>query len=142
MDRREALTLGSLAFAAGAISTACGSPVARAAGPEEHAHHGAEPLTGHAAECLRAGELCLQHCIALLATGDTSMAGCAKAVHDMLAASEALLKLASSELKPLAVALAKAASERCAKECEAHAAKHDACKACGHCCKQLLAALG
>jgi Cys-rich four helix bundle protein (predicted Tat secretion target) len=101
-----------------------------------HGDHGDVAALEAAGACVSAGQVCLQHCIALLAGGDASMGDCARATADMLAISEATQALAaagSPQLKALA-AVALAATTRCAEACDKHAAKHPACKACGERC--------
>lgn len=107
-----------------------------------HAHHamGGDAIQAAAAECVQRGEACLAHCIALLSDGKTEMAGCAKSVSDMLAATRALLSMAAAGSKHLK-AQAKVASDA-AKDCEAECKKHGehaVCKACGECCARLVA---
>lgn len=46
-------------------------------------------LAKAAAECVRIGEECLQHCLVLLGQGDTSLADCSKTVQQMLAVCRA-----------------------------------------------------
>lgn len=121
-------------------------PAAPAAKPADpHAGHGAH--TGHhaaddttlgvAADCLKTGEVCVQHCFMLLGQGDTAMAACARSAYDMLAVTRALLALAAGPSEQLAAQarVALAVGERCEAECRKHEAKHPACKACAESCK-------
>jgi Cys-rich four helix bundle protein (predicted Tat secretion target) len=101
-----------------------------------HVGHGDDAAVDAASACVAAGQRCLQHCIGLLAGGDTSMADCARATSDMLALSEATQTIAAGDsqlLKGLAT-VALAAVTRCAEACDKHAAKHPICKACGERC--------
>src|SRR5690606_30047060 len=59
-------------------------------------HHASDDTTlAVAAECLKTGEVCMQHCFMLLGQGDTSMAACARSAYEMLAVTRALLALAA-----------------------------------------------
>lgn len=141
MNRRDALfsatSLAALSLGAAACSTARADEA-----HAHHDHHGApNPLEEAAFECVKRGQACLTHCIALLGSGDTSMAGCAAAAHDMLAGMEALAKLASSGSKrvtEIAKTLVKLC-EDCAAQCAPHADKHATCKACHDSCKNMVA---
>ncbi|MDD2915916.1 MAG: four-helix bundle copper-binding protein [Gallionella sp.] len=136
MNRRE-LLLGSLAMAGAAV---VGS--ARAAEHKhdmsEH-HHDASSanlaVAAAASDCLQKGEVCLNHCLDLWATGEKDMASCAKSVNQVLALCGSLQQLANQNSKHLAK-LAKVAMVAC-KECEDECKKfdkHAACKACGESC--------
>jgi Cys-rich four helix bundle protein (predicted Tat secretion target) len=131
MTRREVLG----AAAAAAVVSA----VARDA--SAHDHGAPSSLADAAAMCMKTGEACLQHCIDMLASGDTSMAECAKSVRDMLALSTATYKLAlsgSKQLKATAKIMAEAAKD-CEAQCKKHADKMPVCKACMECCQKLSA---
>lgn len=106
------------------------------AGHAGHADHGDDAAIEAASACVAAGQRCLQHCIALLASGDTSMGDCARATSDMLAVSAAVQALAASgspQLKALA-GVALASVTRCAAACDKHGATHPTCKACSERC--------
>ena len=89
--------------------------------------------------CVRAGDACVAHCAMMLGNGDTSMADCNKAVHNMLATCRAMADIASygtaspANLKALAAACA-SFCRACEKACEPHAGHHEACKACMESC--------
>ncbi len=142
MNRREAL-LGSTALtAAFALSTlSCAkNAVAHTAEP---ARTGDPALADAVLACLKAGNACLAHCIAMVSTGDTSMAGCLSTVTEMLAAMEALSKLAPRGGKRLGET-AKALvgyCEDCAVECQKHADHHAVCKECLDACQRTIAAV-
>jgi len=155
MNRRDALlTTGSMFVSASLGALACGggqavaqnttvnTPKTPATPPGHEHHHGDTALFDAAQGCLAKGRACIAHCIALLGAGDTSMAGCAKAVHDMHAVMEGLAAAAASGSKHLP-ALAKVAMEFC-KDCEAeckkHADKHAVCKECMEACTKTVAA--
>ncbi len=167
MQRRDLIMVGAGAVMVKTIAsaTACAagdgpapdakSKPAKAAAPAgdskaheghgEHAGHGGAAVTPAAnlelvkavASCVRDGEVCMAHCIARLASGDTSMAECAAAVHDMLAICRAVGPIASSNselLRDLA-ALCQRACTRCAEACRKHAAHHAECRACAESCE-------
>lgn len=102
------------------------------------ASHGDGGVVEAAGKCIAAGQVCLQHCIGLLAGGDTSMGDCARSTADMVAISQAAQALAagnSPQLKAQA-AVALAAVTRCAEACSKHAGKHEVCKTCGERCNE------
>ncbi|WAS92722.1 Csp1 family four helix bundle copper storage protein [Nannocystis punicea] len=119
------------------------APSTPAADPHAgHAGHAGHPASDDgtlavALECLKTGEVCVQHCFVLLGQGDTSMAACARSAYDMLAVTRALLALAAGPSEQLAAQarVALAVGERCEAECRKHEAKHPACKACAESCK-------
>ncbi len=140
MERRDLMkTLA--AAAAGAVSVQ-----ALAADHAHHQHdHGNTPkkyaaVVASSAECLQTGQACLAHCLVLLADGDKPMAACAQSVNELLAACDALMKLAAQESR-FTPAMAKVAAEVCAaceKECRKHEKKHAECKACADACAACL----
>jgi len=110
----------------------------------EHHHHVMEDtrarLIDSAMACIKAGDACNQHCIELFKSGDTSLAGCADSVQDMVATCTALTKLAASNsrhLKTMAQ-LCMNVAEDCEKECRKHADKHDECKSCANGCLECI----
>ena len=128
-SRREVL-LGAAAIAATlATQTAFAG--------DEHHHKGSDTgLIDASLGCVKAGQICLDHCVELIKNGDTSISACLEAVSDMLPMCSTLSKLASSQSPHLA-AFAKvciAVCEDCEKECQKHANKHAACKACAESC--------
>ncbi|MBS2012825.1 MAG: four-helix bundle copper-binding protein [Deltaproteobacteria bacterium] len=146
MNRRDMLfTTGSMIASATLGSIACGAnPAVAQSNPNAPAHHhgGDGALSDAAHACMTKGEACIAHCIAMLTSGDTSMAGCMKTVHDMQAVMEGLAAAAASGSRHLP-ALAKVAMEFC-KDCEAecrkHADKHVVCKECADACARTIAA--
>ena len=97
-----------------------------------------------AAHCQIAGDVCLAHCLELLATGDTSIAGCARSVREMLAVCGMIGPLAAARSARLreAAALCGAMCKDCKVECDKHADKHAECKGCADACEQLIAEIG
>jgi Cys-rich four helix bundle protein (predicted Tat secretion target) len=134
MNRRAALT-GAATLVAAAIAG-----TARAANEHQAHQHGgaaAASLAGAASDCLQKGQVCLDHCLQLLGSGDTSMVGCARAVTEMQAICQAVQQLANSGSKHLGriAAVAKTACLDCAAECRKHADKHAPCKDCMESCE-------
>lgn len=149
MNRREAM-LGSSAFAAtlalGTLSCARDAVAQSAAGPHagHHMHMGGDQALLDAVHgCLKAGNACMSHCLGMIAAGDTTMSGCAPTVFDMLAAMEAVSKIAARG-GPKATAFAKSAlgfCVDCEAECKKHADKHPVCKECMEACQRTIAAI-
>lgn len=130
-------------LAAGAGIVAAATSLKANAAPAKSAPAGSlSGVADAASDCVRKGEACLQHCLAMLATGDQSMAACSKTVRDVLATSRALETLAAGN-SPHAAALAKVAAD-VARDCQAECAKHaqhPPCKECGDACGRLIAAI-
>ncbi len=139
MNRRELFTA---AAGAAALMTATGAVHAA----EDHSGHtaaaagaGATPnakLVAAAAACGLTGQVCLSHCLNLIAAGDTSLASCAKSVYQTMAACDALARLAAAGSPHLA-AYAKVCESICSdceKECRKHEKHHAECKACAESC--------
>lgn len=113
---------------------------------EDHSGHihpavvgGAAPnqkLVDTASDCVKAGEACIAHCLASFATGDTSLAACARSVDQMLSVCATLQKLASAGSPHLAglAKVALAICDDCEAECRKHGDHHATCKACGEAC--------
>ena len=146
MDRRQFIVAGA--------STIAVAAAARAAAEEEsHAMHHKQaagrqawvtnaPVVEAAADCGRAGRICLQHCLEALRAGDMSMARCSESVSVMLpmcAAAEALAIQGSPHLKALAAVCVKTCRD-CEAACKEHAMHHEACKRCMEACQHCAAA--
>jgi len=127
----------------GAHGAAAGDGAAK----DPHAGHGAAmklPVLPATLACESLGEECVAHCFDVIAKGDTSIVGCARAVHEMLAVNDAVLRLAgshSTHLKGVATATVPV-YRACEAECRKHEAKHDICKLCGDACVQAVKAIG
>lgn len=112
----------------------------------EHAHHAPSKTTvllDNVIACGATGELCIDHCFELLKGGDTSIAGCAESVHEMLAVNAALQTLSSMN-SPRLREVARAAVpvyENCREQCAKHAPKHDICKKCAASCVDVMKAI-
>jgi Cys-rich four helix bundle protein (predicted Tat secretion target) len=134
MNRRELIAGAGLALVAVATAHA-DKPAPKPAAP-------AAPggLAVAAANCTRVAQACLRHCLAMLATGNPSMAGCAKAVADLIPSVEALGAIVPGGSRHVA-ALAKVVGE-IAKDCKAECDKHTTmapCKECADSCAALIA---
>ena len=144
MNRRDLMSAGVAAVAVGAAATAFAQ--------DEHAghdhHHEADGATPAAAvpvrqtlidsafDCLKAGQLCLDHCLESFVAGTTALALCARSVDQMLAVCGALTKLAAANSPhlPAQATLAAAICDECEKECRKHSQHHATCKACAEAC--------
>lgn len=140
MNRRELIKHSFLGAAAVTVSGAVGTAFANNASAENDSGPYADVITA-AANCIKAGEACVAHCIAELSRGNTDMANCNKRVHEMLAFCKATLSLASlkSELLPDLAAVCAEACRLCKDACAEHRAHwghgmHLECKACHDAC--------
>ena len=134
LERRKVLTSAGVVAAATAVS-----PTLVFADSEHKHHESAQTnLVDTALDCVKSGQACIDHCIELFKSGDTSVAKCADTVQEMLAICTALSQFASYQSKYLHD-LAKVCIEVCGdceKECRKHAEKHAACKACADSCEE------
>ncbi len=132
MNRRQMLVGAGLALAAStARADKPKSPTTPTGG-----------LAVSATNCSRIAQACLRHCLAMLATGNPSMGGCAKAVADLIPAVDALAAIAaggSRHVGPLGKVVAEITKD-CKAECDKHPTM-EACKACAESCAALLAEL-
>lgn len=153
MERRLAVKnlgffLGGTAFASGITSVAA---LAQKTPPLKNgANHSAGGAVGSAggeglkyvrlsqeiAKCIRACEVCIAHCHALLAKGDTMLAECLRRCLDLVPLCEATGTLANygSELTVKTARVCLEACEACAASCKPHVGHHDICKACYEAC--------
>jgi len=133
MNRRDALA-GTGAALMTALAT---SAMAQDANHQHHHHHEgpAQSLIAAASDCAAKGQVCLAHCLTLLADGEKGMLECAQSVNQTIALCRALESLAAQQA-PLLKALAKVtldACQACEKECRKHE-KHAQCKECAESC--------
>jgi Cys-rich four helix bundle protein (predicted Tat secretion target) len=133
MDRREFIAAAGTVAAVASTSQA----FAQMAAEEGDMHPPKyEALEKAAAHCVATGNDCMRHCLGMYAMKDTSMAGCADAAYQLVAACAALNALAavnSEHTGHLAKAVAMVCRD-CQKECEKWP-KVAECKACGESCK-------
>jgi len=126
MNRRQVLSgVGFLAVAAGTVEQ--GLSQGSAGVPNK-------ALVATSSDCVSKGEICLSHCIDILASGDKSMAACAKSVDELLAVCGALHALAAQGAPSLGklASVALDVCRRCEAECKKHA--HPPCKDCATAC--------
>ena len=87
--------------------------------------------------CIQVGEECEAHCLQQLATGDTSLAACAKSVAVMLQMCRALVT-AAAQSSPRLKDITRVCGQVC-RDCEAvcrpHAGHHDVCRRCMEACR-------
>lgn len=143
MDRREMLKVAT----GGLMLAASGNTVFAAEGakqPAGHEHMHDMPGMGNknqslidaAADSVKKGQACLQHCLASLGQGDKELGKCAIAVNDMLAACVAIEQLGNYNSPHLAK-MARVAMDICSdceKECRKFEKKHEVCKASADSC--------
>jgi Cys-rich four helix bundle protein (predicted Tat secretion target) len=141
MERRDLLktAAGSVAlFSLAALAEEPKGPPAAAAPAREPLN---TALHDAALACIKAGDICLEHCVRSLSSGEKAMAECAGTVRQMLPLCQALSELAvqrSGHLKGLAAVCAKACRE-CEAACKKHANHHAECKACMESCQKCAA---
>lgn len=95
-----------------------------------------QALIDAALDCVKHGDVCLNHCISLLSKGETSIKDCIRTVSVMLPMCTTLAKLAALEavrLKEFAKVCI-VVCEDCEKECKRHADHHAICKNCMESC--------
>ena len=127
MNRRDVIVAGA------ALVTISGSALAQTS----HGDHAAvTSLFDAANNCVKAGLVCSDHCLQVFATGDASLAACARAVDQMQSLCGTLAKLASlrSSYLPAMAKVALIGCQDCETECRKHADKHPPCKACAEAC--------
>ncbi len=141
MNRREALvSTGAMVVSASLGAIACGTRSAIAQAPHVPPATDAS-LIDTAFDCSKKGNACIYHCLGRMSSGDTSMAGCAAAVADMVAVTDALAKVASHGGKNVAKT-ARLALDVC-RDCEVECRKHEhhpVCKDCADACLRTIAA--
>jgi Cys-rich four helix bundle protein (predicted Tat secretion target) len=136
MNRRE-LLLTMSTLAAGTLGT--GLAFADSKSKKAAAADGANPnakLIDTAEACIKAGDMCIQHCQTMLSTGDTSLSNCLRTSLEMVEICRTLTKFAafqSKNLKKVAAACAEVCRD-CEKSCREHEAHHKICKDCAECC--------
>ncbi len=153
-DRRTFLAQTSSAFALASLSgLGAAQALFTAATAEASEKKSAGPAASDdkkkaflkaAADCMQTGDLCVAHCAAELAAGNTEMAKCNTSVQSMMAvchASMKLVSLESSQAKKM-VELCAAVCKDCAEACAEHKphfshGMHLACKDCMEACEAM-----
>lgn len=132
MDRREFIA------AAGTVAAVASASQAFAEMGEESNMHPPKykALEKATADCVATGNDCLRHCLGMYAMKDTSMAGCANSVVQLIAVCNALQTLAAvnSEHTGHFAKVVEMICTDCQKECEKFP-KIAECKTCGEACK-------
>lgn len=130
MERRDMLIGVAALAAAGAAGAA-----------EDHSHHhhrasGNRAVLDAAADCVKTGELCLDHCHDLLAQGDKTLGECAKSVNELVAVCSTLRSLAAQDSRHFRryAGLAMDVCKSCEEECRKHEKKHVQCRDCAESC--------
>jgi Cys-rich four helix bundle protein (predicted Tat secretion target) len=131
-----------VAASLGAIACGAEKAVAQLAASPGAASGSDVPLIDLALDCQKKGEACADHCVRMLATGNTTMAECIVAVRDMLPVTDALARLASASSKHLvsAARLAIEVCETCEAACRKQAQVHAVCRDCAESCARTIAA--
>lgn len=140
ISRRDLLLGGAGTFVAAGVSVAA-TETDQHAGHAGHEHGRNQALVEAARACVAEGEACIAHCLAFFANGDTSLAGCARAVSEMVSACRAVASLATLDAKRLEEFLSPCINvcSDCEQECRKHADKHAVCRACAEACAHFIA---
>jgi Cys-rich four helix bundle protein (predicted Tat secretion target) len=135
ITRRDLMVAGAAAVAAQALA-------ARAADAPASSGDPAQVFTRAAAECVYAGEACMQHCLTLLASGDKTLGECASMVNQMLAVCRAVGPIADAKGKYIrsVARLCLEVCTDCERVCRQHAEQHAICKTCADACAATVAA--
>jgi Cys-rich four helix bundle protein (predicted Tat secretion target) len=141
MNRRELVHVAALSglSMATAASRAADNPAPTQGAGGKHVHEAPSPyqeLVTTSSACVRTGDVCLSHCLTLLAEGDTELAACARTVRDTIAACSALQQLAAAN-SPHVREFAKVVAQVCAgcqAECHKHE-QHPVCRDCEKACQ-------
>lgn len=145
LTRRELLCM---AAGATASATLASGVVIASEHAGEHAGHAAHSMNKNqtvidsALDCVKTGQLCLDHCMELFKQGDTSVADCADSVNELLAMCTALSQMAayqSSHLRSFAkvcIEVCRDCEDECRKH-EEHAQCKDCAESCANCIKEL-----
>lgn len=140
---RRTLIAGGAGLVAAATAAALPALAREASAAPEPASSPNAALVRTALDCAGTGELCLKHCYAEFAKGDTMLAQCAARVAEMIPVCQALASLAaleSTHLKAFArvcIDVCKA----CEDECRKHTAHAEICKQCADACARVVSAL-
>jgi Cys-rich four helix bundle protein (predicted Tat secretion target) len=142
-----AISRRTLLSSAGAIGAALAGGLAYAAdGPgHEHANHAprhADALDA-ANQCSKMARLCLAHCLVSFQEGDTTLAVCARSVHNMISLCDAFSEQVISNSKYIQgiAQVCRTACVDCEKECRKHENDHVECRQCADACVALISAI-
>ena len=135
MRRRDFVTA---AASAAALFEAAGASAQAPKGNLEDMHPAKyKALEASTLQCIAAGEDCMRHSLSMFSMNDTSMAGVANTVTQLLAVCRALLTVAALN-SPFTAELAKTTADVCGaaeKECRKYYDRYPECKACADACK-------
>jgi Cys-rich four helix bundle protein (predicted Tat secretion target) len=137
MQRREFIVAMGGVTAAASASQAFAQAAGEGAGMEDMHPPLYKALEKTSIDCVATGNDCLRHCFGMFSMKDTSMAACANATYQLVAACGALAALTSVN-SPHAHSLAKTVEkvcDDCKKECDKFP-KVVECKACGDACQK------
>lgn len=87
--------------------------------------------------------LCLAHCLVSFEEGDTTLATCARSVHDMIPLCDAFAAQVTSNSQYIEgiAKVCRAACLDCEAECRKHEVDHVECRKCADSCVDLIAAI-
>ena len=131
----------------GAIGAALAGGLAYAAdGPgHEHADHAPRHVDAldAANQCSQMARLCLAHCLVSFEEGDTTLATCARSVHNMIPLCDAFAAQVASNSKYMdgIAKVCRAACADCETECRKHEDDHVECRQCADACATLISAI-
>ena len=138
------ITRRELLIGAGALASAViGGSAFAGSEHQVHNHSKHRPqnpdLLAAVNKCVVSGQQCIAHCLVVFQEGDTSLADCARKVHEMEAICDAysyLLAANSDYIKEYAQ-ICITACEDCEMECRKHE-QHFECKDCADACEQVV----
>lgn len=141
-DQSSGLTRREVVLAMGAVATAAYAGAAVSAMPgHDHSKHTAQlpDVLDATNDCLDKGQRCIAHCLVSFTEGDTTLAECARKVHEMHAICGAFsyLLAANSEYIRAYAGICETACRDCEEECRKHE-KHIECTACAEACAALI----
>jgi Cys-rich four helix bundle protein (predicted Tat secretion target) len=137
-------TTGLLATAAGATTLSAQTTHDHGASHDAGGtHQGAahKALVEAALHCVNKGEVCLNHCVTQMGSGDTSLKDCLATVAVMLPMCTTLARVAAMDAKRLKdiAAVCIDICRDCEEECRKHEQHHAECKACAESCAACIA---
>jgi len=141
MSRRDLLS------SAGAVGALLAGGLAYAADNPGHDHANHAPRNADALDaanqCSEAAQLCLAHCLVAFEENDTTLATCARSVHNMVSLCDAFAAQVAGNSKYVGgiAGVCRAACEDCEKECRKHADDHVECRQCADACAELISAI-
>lgn len=101
-------------------------------------------LVEAALECVAKGQVCISHCLDLMATGYTSVAECAKSTSLMTPFCDIFARFAIADaalLKDMAK-ICVSVCEHCEQACREHEEEHVECYECAEACRDSIKACG